>query len=153
MKNTNYLQHDGKKGMRWGYNNGVRNGKRTAADDVITDASSELISDTVSRFENEPVANIGMSSKASAAITAAKSFVSRYMTSNHGLPTISYERYATDRPSKVNKLVYKNRDKYRLVHDPYTGKTTNQRYTEYGRVRLYAPGEKEEEERKHANRR
>jgi len=35
-RKNDYLQHDGKKGMKWGYNDGKRNGKRTAGDDVNT---------------------------------------------------------------------------------------------------------------------
>lgn len=34
IKNSNDLYHSGKKGMKWGYNDGKRNGKRTAGDDV-----------------------------------------------------------------------------------------------------------------------
>lgn len=42
------LEHSGVKGMKWGYNDGVRNGKRTAQDDnslVITDDTTVMVRD------------------------------------------------------------------------------------------------------------
>lgn len=37
-KKNNYLMHKGKKGMKWGFNDGKRNGKRTADDfDLMSD--------------------------------------------------------------------------------------------------------------------
>ena len=36
VKSNRVLIHSGKKGMKWGYNNGSKNGKRTAVDIILT---------------------------------------------------------------------------------------------------------------------
>lgn len=46
---TNELLHSGKKGMKWGYNDGVPNGKRTAGEEenslTVTDDTEVMIRD------------------------------------------------------------------------------------------------------------
>lgn len=37
-----YLEHKGSKGMKWGYNKGKRNGKRTAEDDLVVDEDTRV---------------------------------------------------------------------------------------------------------------
>ena len=47
MQNNEYLRHAGKKGMKWGYNDGVRNGKRVAS------GVSEALADIPDRARRE----------------------------------------------------------------------------------------------------
>lgn len=42
VKNSDELYHRGKKGMKWGYNDGKRNGKRTAGDHEEDNEAAEL---------------------------------------------------------------------------------------------------------------
>lgn len=49
----NYLAHAGKKGMKWGYNDGKKNGKRTAGKDIpISDKIDKWYDDTIGAAGN-----------------------------------------------------------------------------------------------------
>lgn len=50
VKNPDELYHRGKKGMKWGYNDGKRNGKRTAGDDEDNEAAELFVEENGKNF-------------------------------------------------------------------------------------------------------
>lgn len=120
MENPDYLSHAGKKGMKWGYNDGVLNGKRTANNTLVTNSIGETISD---------FSNIGYNQKA---IIAAKEFIAKNMKNIVVLPSVVIDRSGNSIITQRSKRTY-NISIYDEKGNAVGTKRTKQYYVKTGK--------------------